>query len=792
MNPFADLVEQKEENPFLEIVNPREVTPDLAQDSLLPGSTLVTGSEAPGQSIQAPKADFIDADTGATGAMVDAHLKRLSENRDKAANIAAMAAMGSMSESIVNDYYDDMNTLKDQPESYRFIPQVAMTAGLLAAPIAATIGGVARTIPFWKYLLGFGAFEAEEQVNAFVRSQVEGTPFKETKPYSLADVSPEDATGASQTALSIIDMLAKGKAIHSGYRGLKALWEPFTKDVLVEHGQPQRVYVDANLASDVMRGVATSEQRQIWNDLGVTASELRQAKGGGFQLEIPTEKLIHIADKPLIADLKKLIRVTPYEETRAEPATGERKVTPIAGLLGEGGEPATQAMDFFQSKGWTKEQAAGIVGNLAHESGGLKPEIVGDSGKSLGLAQWNAERRQGLMAYAATKGETAPSFQTQLEYVQRELETSESAAANALAKAKTPAEAAQVFSEQFERPGVPMLERRVALAESAYSGALKGAPGGAPIPQPRTGLTSESVLNGMIRGNVDLVFAGPSAMGWEGAPGKFSNLYDRKPMMEIDDEGAKIDLPKLNSLREGYQRDLFEILDHEELYKNYPELRNVKVIYDENKSEASFQTIGADEIIIVGKGSMNKQTLLHEIQHAIQEREGWARGGSPNWGLAISADKWLPEWHLRGEVKELMDQGLGLDQIKSMYSGLPESKDIPGVFKELSPGGLFETETQQSIKANIERLKGLQDPEEQYQRLFGEYMARDTASRANLNPEERLRTMPLGSEPGMTPDKMIYRYGSKGETSASIDNQIGQEIFLPATPEQIRSIERSL
>jgi hypothetical protein len=43
-------------------------------------------------------------------------------------------------------------------------------------------------------------------------------------------------------------------------------------------------------------------------------------------------------------------------------------------------------MSFFQSKGWSKEQAAGIVGNLQVESGkNLKTNAVGDRAKHMGL-----------------------------------------------------------------------------------------------------------------------------------------------------------------------------------------------------------------------------------------------------------------------------------------------------------------------------------------------------------------------------------------------------------------------
>jgi len=44
-----------------------------------------------------------------------------------------------------------------------------------------------------------------------------------------------------------------------------------------------------------------------------------------------------------------------------------------------------KAMEFFQSKGLTNYQAAGIVGNLIQESN-LNTTIKGDGGKAFGIA----------------------------------------------------------------------------------------------------------------------------------------------------------------------------------------------------------------------------------------------------------------------------------------------------------------------------------------------------------------------------------------------------------------------
>lgn len=120
---------------------------------------------------------------------------------------------------------------------------------------------------------------------------------------------------------------------------------------------------------------------------------------------------------------------------------------------------AETAIAFFMSAaggGWTRAQAAGIVGNLQGESGaGLDPNAfrANDAGPGLhsyGIAQWNRERYAGLQAYASRAGKPWNDFQTQLGYVQHELSTTERAVGEALRGAQDAAAAAVVMS-RYER-----------------------------------------------------------------------------------------------------------------------------------------------------------------------------------------------------------------------------------------------------------------------------------------------------------------------------------------------------
>jgi len=112
---------------------------------------------------------------------------------------------------------------------------------------------------------------------------------------------------------------------------------------------------------------------------------------------------------------------------------------------------AMQAMSFFTGKGYTKEQAAGIVGNLIQESG-LRPSgAVGDNGTAFGIAQWRGERLTRLKRFANANGKHWEDFETQLAFVDMELQSHETDAYRNLKAARTVDEATAAFIG-YERP----------------------------------------------------------------------------------------------------------------------------------------------------------------------------------------------------------------------------------------------------------------------------------------------------------------------------------------------------
>ncbi len=127
----------------------------------------------------------------------------------------------------------------------------------------------------------------------------------------------------------------------------------------------------------------------------------------------------------------------------------------------------SQVIQFFTSKGYSKAAAAGIVGNMKQESSLNVNEPGG------GLIQGQGGRT------------SSGSLNQQLNGVLHELNTGYRGVASALKSAKTPEEAARIFSENFEKPGIPELQNREAYAREAFGG--KGLAGSATaLPQSRS------------------------------------------------------------------------------------------------------------------------------------------------------------------------------------------------------------------------------------------------------------------------------------------------------------------
>ncbi len=149
----------------------------------------------------------------------------------------------------------------------------------------------------------------------------------------------------------------------------------------------------------------------------------------------------------------------------------------------------------FTQAGINPVIAAGIIGSLMGESStALDTTLVNGIGAA-GMAQWYKERRTALNNFAAAQGKPWTDLDVQLDFLLNELGIGEGASGShkhvyaMLRRAKTPEEAARIWTLKFEIPYLEgsmtekekrNLKQRGAWARSVYGGG--GVPTGIPAP----------------------------------------------------------------------------------------------------------------------------------------------------------------------------------------------------------------------------------------------------------------------------------------------------------------------
>ncbi|HEY5928048.1 MAG TPA: phage tail tip lysozyme [Kofleriaceae bacterium] len=132
------------------------------------------------------------------------------------------------------------------------------------------------------------------------------------------------------------------------------------------------------------------------------------------------------------------------------------------------------AFNFFVSKGLTKIQAAGVVGNLMQESN-VKPGAVQPNGPGRGIAQWSVggrwdtDYRDNVTWYANVHGLSRWALNTQLQFIWYEL-TTYGYGLSSLRAATTLTQAVVAFQNKFEMCGGTCRQsQRIAYAQQVLA-----------------------------------------------------------------------------------------------------------------------------------------------------------------------------------------------------------------------------------------------------------------------------------------------------------------------------------
>lgn len=159
------------------------------------------------------------------------------------------------------------------------------------------------------------------------------------------------------------------------------------------------------------------------------------------------------------------------------------------GLVGVAPQPRAEAATnnnqfafyYLVGKGFTREQAAAFVGVWIVESGDpINPRAVQlGGGPGRGIAQWTYSTRwMSLVRWAQSQGRDPYALQTQLDWVIRELATTEYAAAAKIRAAVTVEQSVNAIVYSYERCGICVPGKRVTYAKNllaAYGSARDAA-----------------------------------------------------------------------------------------------------------------------------------------------------------------------------------------------------------------------------------------------------------------------------------------------------------------------------
>jgi hypothetical protein len=270
------------------------------------------------------------------------------------------------------------------------------------------------------------------------------------------------------------------------------------------------------------------------------------------------------------------------------------------------------------------------------------------------------------------------------------------------------------------------------------------------------------VLRDLAQGTQSQIFVGPTSKTWnqvaankalemEKAGAKPEEIWaatgtfrgpEGKLRQEISDKGSKITEEVFNqiSTNKQFKGLMSQGLQHEELYKAYPQSAGISttMFADEMPSgsmlpgrSGTFQT---PLITVGGPSSMTQRsTALHELQHAVQQKEGFAPGGSPSTMIT----------ELEKIARQKRQKAQDMFTMSSANDPLDPTRLVkPGA---RAKGLKLEKEARELEEKALLAFHSGQARFDLYRRLAGEAEARAVQKRRNLTPEERLATFPYES-----------------------------------------------
>lgn len=216
-----------------------------------------------------------------------------------------------------------------------------------------------------------------------------------------------------------------------------------------------------------------------------------------------------------------------------------------------------------------------------------------------------------------------------------------------------------------------------------------------------------------------------------------------------------------NRLSERVERGnarLEDVLDHEELFRAYPQLRHVRVVFDEMPKGVlgSFSAEGNQITISEELRDAPQDVLIHEIQHAIQNAEGFAKGSNRQyWEEKLTNGDEIQSKGFQEAREKLIQFQLdeANEEVLALRDRLEKAGELDDGFREYDR--IWEEAERRGLDKKINEYYDLREnyydqlhkpqrsvPSELYYNTAGEIEARDAANRRPMSSETRKRIKP--------------------------------------------------
>ncbi len=249
----------------------------------------------------------------------------------------------------------------------------------------------------------------------------------------------------------------------------------------------------------------------------------------------------------------------------------------------------------------------------------------------------------------------------------------------------------------------------------------------------------------------------------------FQNDYTQSEFDELQELDKKLESKSVEPKKLG------DLIEHKKLFEAYPQLQEISVVFesDMGNTRGVYDSV-FNEIVLNNNLRFNpeqfKKTLVHEIQHAIQNIEGFAYGSSPEywesakhrytakekeqseqikWDIynmerAVKKEFGSEAWRNIVKYKTLQDiyveEDIDTESLEKQLEDIENEAEEQG-YNEWLDKYYYAKSDLDSIDRRVERRKHRSN-EELYLYTAGEIEARDVSNRVDLTEEQRKNTQP--------------------------------------------------